>query len=121
MPEDRVVPEHELLLHLQGLDGPVTTAQILEHVQRSNAPTAVTATIERLPDREWPGQPNRTATPTLLGSSATMRVGPGAHHVAPIPSDPSEELFMTVARFVSRSSTCAGRALVHTAPRWAVL
>jgi Protein of unknown function (DUF2795) len=31
----------------------VTTAQILEHVQRSNAPTAVTATIERLPDREW--------------------------------------------------------------------
>jgi Protein of unknown function (DUF2795) len=54
MPEDRVVPEHELLLHLQGLDGPVTTAQILEHVQRSHAPTAVRATIERLPDRQWP-------------------------------------------------------------------
>jgi len=31
----------------------VTTAQILEHVIRSNAPTAVTATIERLSDREW--------------------------------------------------------------------
>ena len=54
MPDDRVVPEHELLLHLQGLDGPVTTAQILEHVRRSNAPTAVTAKIERLPDRQWP-------------------------------------------------------------------
>jgi hypothetical protein len=46
---------------------------------------------------------------------------PRAHHVAPIRGDPSEELFMSVARFVSRSSTCAGRALVHTAPRWAVL
>lgn len=54
MPDDRVVPEHELLLHLHGLDGPVTTTQILEHVRRSNAPTAVAATIERLPDRQWP-------------------------------------------------------------------
>ena len=54
MPDDRLVPEHELLLHLQDLDGPVTTAQILEHVRRTNTPTAVTATIERLPDRQRP-------------------------------------------------------------------
>jgi hypothetical protein len=54
MPDDRVVPEHELLLHFEGLDGPVTTAQILAHVRRPNAPTVVTATIERLPDRQWP-------------------------------------------------------------------
>jgi Protein of unknown function (DUF2795) len=54
MPEDRVVPEHELLLHLHGLDGPVTTAQILEHLRGSNAPTAVAATVGRLPDRQRP-------------------------------------------------------------------
>jgi hypothetical protein len=52
MPDDRVVLEHDLLLHLEGLDGPVTTAQILAHLRRSNAPTAVT--MKQLPDRQWP-------------------------------------------------------------------
>jgi hypothetical protein len=61
MSENRVVPEHELLLHLEGLDGPVTTAQILEHLRRSNAPTAVTVTIGRLPDRQWPSIEDATA------------------------------------------------------------
>jgi hypothetical protein len=39
----------------------VTTAQILAHVRCSNAPTSVTATIERLPDRQWPSIEDATA------------------------------------------------------------
>jgi hypothetical protein len=40
MPDDRIAPEHELLLHLHGLDGPVTTAPILEHVRRGRSADA---------------------------------------------------------------------------------
>jgi hypothetical protein len=54
MTDRRVVPEHELLLHLQGLAGPITTSRILEHVRGSGAPPEVVATLERLPSRCWP-------------------------------------------------------------------
>jgi len=54
MADRRVVPEHELLLHLQGLTGTITTAQMLERVRSSGAPAEVVATLEQLPSRHWP-------------------------------------------------------------------
>jgi hypothetical protein len=51
---DRVVPAHEVLLHLHGLDGSVSTAEIVAYIDRSAAPPDVRATVHRLPDRRWP-------------------------------------------------------------------
>jgi hypothetical protein len=50
--DERIAPEHEVLLHLQGLDGPVTTQQLRDHA--AGAPPRVVAALEQLPDRTWP-------------------------------------------------------------------
>jgi hypothetical protein len=62
VPEERVAPEHELLLHLEGLAGAVTTTQLLDHARRSGAPAAVVATLARLPERTWSGVEDAVAT-----------------------------------------------------------
>jgi len=49
----RVVAEHELLLHLQGIDGPITTSGIVAHARCRGAPARVLATLEALPECQW--------------------------------------------------------------------
>ena len=53
MSEQHVVPEHQLLLHLQGLDGPRTTAELVAYAESTGAPADVVATLQRLPARRW--------------------------------------------------------------------
>jgi hypothetical protein len=49
----RVAPEHEVLLHVQHVRGPVTSADLITEARRSNAPPHVIDTLERLPIRTW--------------------------------------------------------------------
>ena len=53
MTSGRVASEHEVLLHLHGIGGPVTTAELVTAVRRAHAPAHVVSTLERLPDRRW--------------------------------------------------------------------
>jgi hypothetical protein len=73
VPEERVAPEHELLLHLEGLAGPVATTQLLDHAQRSGAPAAVVATLAQLRERTWTGIEDAVAA-IGTGWSPSVRV-----------------------------------------------
>jgi len=50
----RVASEHEVLLYVQRVEGPVTSAQLVAEARRGDAPAHVVSTLERLPAREWP-------------------------------------------------------------------
>jgi len=71
--EDRVVPEHELLLWLQELDGPVTTTLLIDTARRSGASAAVIATLERLPAQEWSSAEDAVAA---IGTGWSLGSGP---------------------------------------------
>ena len=53
MTSGRVAPEHEVLLHVQRVRGPVTSAELVAEARRSGAPVHVITTLERLPARQW--------------------------------------------------------------------
>jgi hypothetical protein len=53
MSDQRVAAEHEVLLHLEGVRGPVGSSDLVAAATRSGAPPHVIATLERLPDRTW--------------------------------------------------------------------
>ncbi|MET0146797.1 MAG: DUF2795 domain-containing protein [Ilumatobacteraceae bacterium] len=74
MTDDRIVPEHELLLHLQGVTGPVETSELVDHVRRANAPAEVIATLDRLPDRQWRSVEEATAA---IGTGWSMETDGG--------------------------------------------
>lgn len=48
-------PAHEVLDALGPVDGPVSTAQLIELAEERGAAPRIVETLRSLPDREWPG------------------------------------------------------------------
>jgi len=46
-------PEHEVLLALSGVTGPITTSQLVATARAKGASERVLATLGSLPEREW--------------------------------------------------------------------